>query len=149
MPRLPFLKHRDLQLAVTSSEPGTEFRLELPAKSGASRANLGVSGHIHPEIKGQWFNYFCDFRGGEISFFDLSKKQGAFQLLEFQNSLTHKTEGILLHINFHVQIFMLSWVFFHCDTHHFRLPPLLVRGSRAIVSCRAPSAAEPPGACPG
>ena len=51
-----------------------EFRFELPAKFGVGRSNLGVPGHVHPDIKGQWLKIFFDFRGGEIGIFfvDLS-----------------------------------------------------------------------------
>ena len=57
--------------SVPGSGPGTESRFELPAKFGVGRSKLGGSGHIYPEIKGRWLNYyfFLKMANGEIKFF--------------------------------------------------------------------------------
>ena len=55
-------------------DPGL-FRFELPAKFGVGWSKLGVSGHMYPEIKSQWLNYYYfNFPGGEIKnlFLDMS-----------------------------------------------------------------------------
>ena len=51
-----------------------KIQFRTPAELGFGRSKLGVPGHIHPEIKGQWLNLiFFDFRGGEFGLFsDLS-----------------------------------------------------------------------------
>ena len=60
-----FENTRASYLSAPGPEPGTEFRFELSAKFGVGRSKLGVPGHIHPEIKGQWLNWIFFFENGE------------------------------------------------------------------------------------
>ena len=43
----------------------------LYIKFGVGRSKLGVPGHIHPEIKGQWLNwiFFLTFEVAKLDFF--------------------------------------------------------------------------------
>ena len=68
--------------------PGTELKFERTAKFGVGRSQLGVPGHIHPELKVQWLNWlFFYFQGGKIGFFS-SICQVTFSMFFLRRSST-------------------------------------------------------------